>query len=240
MKSQIPTIFAIFILIATLIAILVVKNQIQTLTSSASSTFAPRNLRITNIKDTSFAVSWITDTPTISFVEYTTAQGQTTGTETSNLSQTHFVQIQNLNPNSSYSFRINSGGQFFDNNGEKWLTQTQNSQGSELGKIASGQVVTSNNLPAKNALVYIDIPGNITFASQVTTSGNWLIALPRLADSTILQITVETANQTSKALVELSAANPVPTITLGASYDFTKDNTIENSSDIPSVQITLP
>ena len=126
MKSQIPTIFAIFILIATLIAILVVKNQIQTLTSSASSTFAPRNLRITNIKDTSFAVSWITDTPTISFVEYTTTQGETNTTQISILSQTHFVQIQNLNPNSSYSFRINSGGQFFDNNGEKWLTQTQN------------------------------------------------------------------------------------------------------------------
>ncbi len=241
MKSQIPTILAIFILVGSLIAVLVVKNQVQLLKSNASASFAPERLKITNIKDTSFTVSWITNVPTTSFIEYNSPQGQNKTIPT-NLSSIHFVTIQNLNPNTTYSFKINSGGSFFDNNSSDWVIQTLNTNPdlNTKGEIISGKVVANNNLPAKNALVYVEIPGNLFFSSQVSGSGNWLVSLPPLADTTILQITIEDISGISSGKVDLKNANPVPTITLGNPFDFTHNTSGSSSSDIPKVQITLP
>lgn len=240
MRSKVPTILAIFVLGAGLVGGIFLMKQIQNFKSGAEATFAPQDLKISNIKDSSITVSWVTDTQTIGFVEYSNSQGTLNQTEPSLLSTTHFFIIQNLSPNTLYSIKVNSGGQSFDNSGSPWQVQTLNSLNPQVGQIISGQILDKNNFPAKNALVYVSPPTGEIFSTVVTPSGNWIIALPALANSTILQILVESSPSViSSAKINLSAANPTPSITLGRSYDFTSQD-IQSSSDTPKVPITLP
>lgn len=239
MKSKIPSLLAIFLLIAGLAAAIFIIKNIQTFRLGATGPSSPQDLKITNIKDTAFTVSWVTDNPTIGIVEYS-SQGQTNKSQPTSLSKTHLITIQNLKPSSSYSFRINSAGQTFDNSGIAWQTQTTATLTPQTGQIISGQVLDQDNLPAKNALVYVSIPTGEIFSTQVTPSGNWLISLPPLADSTVLNISIEASpSLISTAKIDLKSANPTPTIVLGKSYDFSNQE-IKSSSDTPKVQIDLP
>src|SRR5258708_2485193 len=239
-KSKIQTILGVLLLIFAIGEVLFAINKIQTLKSGAEGSFAPQDLKITNIKDTSFTVSWLTDTPTIGFVEYSKDQGQTWQTPPTNNGLTHFINVQNLTPNSSYSFRINSGGQFFDNAGLPWSTQTLTPQLPETQTIISGKVLNTNRFPAKNALIYVNISGSLIFSSLVSASGNWIMSIPTIPDSTILQITVESSpSLVASAKIDLKSANPTPPITIGQSYDFTSEVT-QSASDTPKVPITLP
>lgn len=238
-KSKIPTILAILILVTVLAAILYVVNQIQTFASNAGNNFTVQDVRVTNIKDTSVSISWLTDTPTIGVVEYTNNTTSINSTPTLLLT-THFVTLTNLNPSSTYTFKINSQGNTTDNNGNPWQFQTLSPITPQEGQIVYGQVVNSTNLPAKNALVYVTIPAGQTFSAQVSASGNWLVTLPQLTQDTLLEITIESSpSLTSNAKVNLQGATPVPTITLGKSYDF-KDIKTSSPSDTPKVPINLP
>jgi hypothetical protein len=50
-KSTIPTLLAIILLIAATIAVIFTIKELKLIKTSASSNFAPEDLKITNIKD---------------------------------------------------------------------------------------------------------------------------------------------------------------------------------------------
>lgn len=238
-KSKLPTIVAIFILVFALIAFVYVAKQIQQFSSGASGIANPQDLRITNIADTSFTVSWLTTNPSIGIVDYKDSNGQTFQSVATSNATTHFVSIQNLKAGSSYSFTINSNGQTFDNNGSSWQVQTAADEIPQEGVIVSGTLQNINNLPAKNALIYVTFPGQ-TFSSQVTASGSWVITLPTMAETTILQILAEESPSVmSSAQIDLKSANPVPVMVIGKSYDFRNQN-IQLAPDTPQVPIQFP
>lgn len=231
MKSRIPTILVIFIITSALVASIFAIHEIQNLGSKAEGNEIPEDVRITNIQDSSLSISWVTLKPTIEIVEYTDPNGQTFQAGDSNLTTTHFVFIQNLSPNTSYKFKINGSGQ--------WKGETSVPKKPEIKKIISGQIVNANKLPAKNALVYVDLPTGETLSTKVSVSGNWILSLPNMGDMTILNISIETVGGITTAKVYLKGANPTPTITLGKSEDFT-ENLVSPTSDTPKVEIVLP
>lgn len=233
MKSKIPTLLAIFILILVLAAILFGVNEIQGFKSKANSNFAPIDLRITNIKDTSATVSWLTDTPTIGIVQY-----NNTVSSPSNLSTAHFINLVNLSPDTSYSFTINSGGQIFDNNSSNWQFQTLASLSPVTGVVISGKIL-NGNLPADNTILYVTA-NNTVYGTLVSLSGSWVLTLPDLPDSTSLDILAENSpSLISSAKINLNEANPTPPITLGKSYDFRND-VQQTQVNTPKVPIDLP
>ncbi len=243
MKSKIPTILAILILLISLIALLFAKNQIKQFKSSAETPNTPQNLNITNIKNNSFTVSWLTDSPTIGFVRYKNSSGQTFQSPPTISSTTHFVTLQNLDSATPYTFEINSGGQYFQNRGSGWKVVTLTSfQLPDNPSVISGRIMTKAGFPAKNAIIYVSGIGFETQSTVVSDSGNWVISLPPLADTTLLKITVDySTNLQTTARIELKSASPIPTMVLGNSYNFTGD---ENKStlqdDKPETSITLP
>jgi hypothetical protein len=231
MKSRIPTILVIFIITSALVASVFAIHQIQNLGSKAEGDEIPQDVRITNIQDTSLSISWITLKPTIGIVEYTGPNGQSFEAGDSNLTTTHFVFIPNLSPNTAYKFKINGNGE--------WKAETSVSKKPNVAKIISGQVINANKLPAKNALVYVDLPTGETLSTKVSASGNWILSLPNVADATILNIVIETPGGITTAKVYLKSANPTPIITLGKSEDFI-ENLVPPISDTPKVDIVLP
>ncbi|HSX49016.1 MAG TPA: fibronectin type III domain-containing protein [Candidatus Saccharimonadales bacterium] len=241
MKAKIPSILGILILAGGLVGSVWGVRKIQNIRSQAATVGpVPQSLRVTNIKDTSFSISWITESETTSFIEYEGPDKVTFQTPISTSSLTHYFSIQNLKPDSVYSFRINMDGNFYDNAGIPWTQKTSTTINPEEGKIVSGKILTAENLPAKNALVYIDAPNMETQSAIVTESGNWVAHLPSLDDATVIDISVQNSlTQTSSAKIALKDANPTPTITIGKTFDF-RNQTQSGAMDIPEVQINLP
>src|SRR3989304_5866495 len=90
-KSKIPTIIGIFILVFGLAAgVLLVRNQ-NFFRLGASAEFAPKDVRISNITDSSATVSWITDRETSGFVKWGEGQDSLDKTELDELTSQSFT-----------------------------------------------------------------------------------------------------------------------------------------------------
>ncbi len=235
-KSTIPTILGLFILIVSIVSILVIIKAPQIFKSSANANLIPRDLRITNIKDNSLTVSYFTDIPSIGFVKYSSSNGVTQTSPTS-LSKIHYINIQNLTSGTDYSIAVNSGGEFFPDLEKK--VQTLSSY-LPSASIVSGKILDKNKLPAKDVLVYVAIEGVIKNSALTSLSGNWIVSLPQISETSILQIlAVSTDGGQTGSQIDLKSANPTPTMTIGESYDF-RNQTTTKTDDIPSLEIPLP
>lgn len=238
-KAKIPSFLGILILLIAVISIIFIMNSASFFNSGAKdNSLSPQDVKVTNITDASFTVTWITDTQTIGFVEYSSTDGGIKSIPTTN-SKTHLITIKNLNPATSYTFKINSGGTYFDNNSNPWTTTTLSSQLASESSQVSGKIVNANNFPAKDALIFVSLNNN-TYSAKVTESGNWVISIPKEESSSIIQILVESSvSEIASAQIQLKDANPVPTISLGKSYDFRNEEN-NPSLDAPKLELTLP
>ena len=233
-QSKIPTLLALLLLLVGLASAIFIFKQIQVFTIGANPTVAPQNIQVTNIKDTTFTVTWTTDSPTIGFVHYSNTNSAPT-----DLGIIHSVQISNLKPATTYTFTLNSAGLTFDNSGSPWEVQTKSGVASS-NLIASGKILQANAMPAANALVFAKTSDGQVNSSITSLAGNWVIPIPNITDSPIIEISVlSDANQKATAKIASTSANPTPVITLGQTYDFT--NTTETvNMDTPKVSIDLP
>jgi len=232
-RATIPTLLALFILVVCLVSIVVIIKGPQFLESGANASVESHDIRITNVTDTSITVSWTTDKPTIGFVRYT-RNGQSINTPPSSVALNHFVLIQGLVPSASYTVEVNSDGQFADPKQVVTLPSYTPSS-----KIISGQILDNKNLPARDVLVYVGVEGVTKYSALTGATGNWIISLPEISDTTILSIFATGMGQETRATIDLENANPMPTMVLGRTYDF-RNNETKQTSDVPQLEIKLP
>src|SRR3989338_9411871 len=75
-EFKIPTLIAVVVLVAGLAVTAFATNFAQTLFTKASVTTEPKEVKISNLTDSSFSVSWITDEAVSGAVAYqSTGQG---------------------------------------------------------------------------------------------------------------------------------------------------------------------
>ena len=216
----------------------------------AAASQTPKQVRITNLTENGFSVSWITDQPTAGLVKY--------GTEASSIKQTmmddrdqlsgeagsfeiHHVTLKNLVPQSKYYFKLESGGKQFDNNGKPFEETT----GAVLGTPPAadpvyGTVLTPSGTGAEGAVVYVNVANAAPLSALAKTSGNWALSLStaRSTDlssyltydtqATIVNLLVQGGKQgTAPVITTTTNDSPVPDITLGQSHDFRVGATAE-------------
>src|SRR5579864_6175140 len=130
--KRIPTLFALVLIGAGIgLLTLFVQNH-QLLTGNATPSDIPTDIRITNISDTSFTVTYTTQASVIGSVLFgkDKSLGQTALDERDQKSGTltehtvHSIVLQNLEPNTSYFFSIRSGTSIYLNNGLPYQTTT--------------------------------------------------------------------------------------------------------------------
>lgn len=241
---RIPTILGLFLILIGIGVGLVAVRQGSTWFLRAEPETIPKQVKITNITDNSFTVSWITDGQTTGFVKYGSDKSLsfTASDDRDQISGktgkylTHHLTLKNLNPATSYSFKIGSGGKLFDNNGQPYqITTAPTIQTPPPSDVAYGTVVKADGSPASGAIVYLSL-ANTTPQSTITkTSGSWVIPLnlARSADLTsyttydrdasIEEIFVQAGQDgTATAVATTRYDSPLPTITLGQSFDFRK------------------
>ena len=254
MKKDLPTIIGVLFLIAGLVAgVLLNKYKIQ-VKINASVEESPKNVRITNITDSSFSVVWITDKKNIGFIQYgeNSSLKNIAPEKTIKLSYTHLVEIKNLAPETSYFFKINSGENIFDNNGIEWNITTGKKLTQKNSNIISGKIVNQNKSGAENALVTVRMGNSFPLSTLSSQNGNWSINLSLLRTSSLdsylninnenslIEISVQsTPSETSTVKVFPASSKPVPEITLGEIYNFRND-TPQKSSFFPKADLKLP
>lgn len=236
-KEKIPTLIGLTILIIGILSgVFLIKSQ-TIFRLGASAEQAPKDVRISNISDSSFTVSWTTDKETIGFVKWGKNINNLDKVGNDTISQkgyTHSSTIKSLNPQTEYFFKINSDSKDYDNQDIAWKVKT----GPQLGQpannvIISGNILSQDGTPVKNALVYFSVSGGSTLSTVTSKTGNWLMPISQTRNknlesyitidenSSLVEISVNAGiNSVSSAQIYPRSAKPAPTIILKEVNDF--------------------
>lgn len=253
-QYKFPTILGLIILVVgVLVGIFLVQNR-QILTPKASPEETPQIVKITNITNQSFTASWTTDKKTTGFVVFgkTDSLGNTAKQVSSlgEASNVHYVQVENLSPATVYFFKIGSGKNLFDNDGQPYTVTT----GPVLEALPTPDVIFGKvEGLTEPAILYVTIAGVTPLSTLVESNGTWSVpistARARGLDSyakydkkeSIVEIIVQAASGLTTAKVKTGSAHPVPTITLGKTHDFTNIKPVgEDTPSLPLSQLSLP
>lgn len=254
-KSKIPTIIGLIVLVFGLAAGIFLVQNSTIFRLGASGENEPEDVRITNISDTSFTVSWTTSKETTGFIKYGEEEtlSKTDQDEIGEKGFTHYLTVNGLKPDTKYSFKINSGGVDFDNNGTVWQATTGPNIPTNAGQLTvSGTILEQTGQPAQNAIVYLTIAGSSPLSSTTSKNGSWVIPLnfARTQElsafiliqesSSLLEISVNAGPKgIASAQIYPQSAKPVPAITLGTTNDF-KSNPPSSNDGIPKADLSVP
>ncbi len=239
--KRIPTLLGVFLIVVGIgiTSFLVEKGII--VVGHANPSANPQNIRITNITDTSFTVSYSTDAQVLGSLNYGTGPslGQTalddrdqqTGSLTNHT--VHSITVRNLSPTSKYYFSITSGQDKFVNNGVPFeiVTAAAISSPPSDEKPIIGKVVLPDGNSPSEAIIYITTDNAQVISSLIKSDGTYLIPLNSLRSSDLssyldfskvnnLKMLVYGDGLSSNVTLSINQINPVPTVTLSKDYDF--------------------
>lgn len=253
-QTKLPTILGLVLLIVGVAAGVVLVQTRQVFKIAASPQNSPREVKITDIKDRSFVVSWVTEKETTGYVSYGTGKslGSIANEKSSQPSLVHYVTLENLKPETTYFFKVGSGKNTFDKNGQPYQTKT----GPELSSppqtdVVFGTVNTPTAAAASGVVVYANLGGAVTLSSLTDANGKWTIPLSTARTANLssyttyngqqdtLEIFVQAGSQIATARVLTGSSRPVPPITLGKNHDFTNIGPIPQGG-LPKSEINLP
>lgn len=239
-QKRIPTFLGLgFLIIALVIGVIFIGKGGGVFAPRATPETTPKNVRLTNVTDSTFTISFLTDSATSAFVKYGTEENNLTlrsSDDRDQLSGTvaeytmHHITVRNLDPNKKYFYVIGTGsGALFDNNGSVFnLTTAKRTGAPSAAKTIYGSVTNESGAPASGAVVFIKVEGAGDMSALVTNAGGWAIPLSNartpdggayavIRNETPLNITVQggKSSQTAQGSVTVSEAQPVPTISFG-------------------------
>jgi len=197
--------------------------------------------RITNVRDGSLSVSWITDSPAAGHVSFgtTTALGSTAYDDRgiATLDDTHHVTLSSLSPQTSYYFDVVSGSAVDDNGGTHYSVTTGPTLGLPVPDTIYGQVFLADGVtPAEGAIVYITL-----MDGNGQGSSGWAVTMSALVDSNGWW-TVNLGNSRSESLASYFSYSPDGDSVLieaqGAAQG-TASETVDTGADMPAASITL-
>lgn len=253
-NKRIPTIIGLLILVAALILGTVFFQQgLGVFAPRATPETTPKQVRVTNVVDGFFTVSFLTEGPVVGFIKYGTepdALRQTAADDRDALTVTtaeytsHHITVRGLQPNTTYYYVLGTGnGTLFDNNGEPFKIVTARKSGSPTAaRTLHGSVSTESGSPAEGAIVYVAVEGAGEMSSLVKNNGGWAVPLSNartpdgagyaaITDDTTLQLFVQGPLSSQTARGSLTAgqykSKAIPTISYGQS-------SIDSSSAVAS------
>ena len=253
-RPKIPTLIALVVLIVGIVAGVLLTQQNQFFRLGADVKTTPKNVRITNIADDSFTVSWTTDDLSPGFIKWGESQNALSNTDFDELADkgyTHYITLRGLQATTTYFFSIISDGYEYDNNGSQWTATTGVSLAPPSSKIISGTILNGDGTPAEKAIVYVSVAGASQLSTITSKSGAWVIpiSLSRTSDlatyttlnanTDILEIAVQATTGVASAQSYIRSSNPTPPIMIGGFYDF-KNTTISKPGDIPVADLQIP
>lgn len=242
-EKRIPTFAGIFLAVVAIFATTMLTQFGRSLLTRAGPTETPKNVKVSNVSETGFTVTWETEGAVLGSIKVgeTDATSKTAFDDRSVVSdgtssfREHIATVTGLTPSSQYIFRILSGQNTYDNNGSPFSVVTAGALSKEGRKDdqAMGSVVFPDGKPATGAIVLLNISGAQPLATVVKPSGEYLFPLTlfrsidlasyyKSSDQDSMELTVLGVDGTlAKARTSLKNRSKIPTVTLGNEYDFT-------------------
>ncbi len=248
-NKRIPTLLGLLLITLGIGLTTFIVNKETLLQINATSTQQPQNVRITNIKDTSFTVSYTTKDKISGSVNY--GKDQSLGLTALDIRDKqsevkdyliHNIEINNLTPLTKYYFTIISGQNTYLNHNQPFQVTTGPSldNTSLSTKKIKGKLVLPNGNNPSEAIVYITAENSEVISALATQNGTYEVPLGFVRTGDLSSYFVFTQNTLIKMLAfgdSLSSnasllsnqAESVPTITLSKDYDFVS-NDVSNAS----------
>lgn len=258
-QHKLPTIIAIIILVLGVASGVFLVQRENIFKTPAEPEETPQQVRITNISNDSFTLSWVTSRATPGFVSYGKSISSLDlvaqqGTLLPNTSLVHSVLVSNLTQNTTYFFKIGSGDNIFDNSGQPYQITTAGTIAQPpQPDIIFGTINNSSGLPSKSTIVYITVAGVTPLSVLTDDKGSWTVPLStgRSSDlknyasynkqTSIVEIFAQGGgDQFATAKVKTGSSHPVPVITLGKNHDFTDLEPVSGEGGLPESQLELP
>ncbi len=266
LNREFPALLGLLIIIVGILVTTFLVKSGNLFQTKAGPTQNPKDVRITNVTDTSFTVSYTTDDKVIGTLNLGTSENnldQTILDDRDQLSQAvnahnvHYITAKGLDPETKYFFKITSGTSQFDNNGSDYFVVTGSTINTDppSQNPISGNVVQEDSSPLSEGIAYVSINGAEDLSTLVKSAGNYILPLNSARtndltnyftfdDNSIINIEIQTPNQSSSVSVSQNQINPVPLITISNNYDFSSPITpspTENSaqtsfSDLNSIK----
>jgi hypothetical protein len=197
-RLRVPVTILVLILVAVF-----VSREIG-FSSRANPTHEPKSLRITNVSDNSFTVSWVTadkaTTGSLIFGLDEPIQAEFDDRDAGQITprHTHHVTVNNLEPSTAYLFKIVSDNDIFTNNGVPWEAQTAPTTESTppTPETLFGHVDKDDGTVSDDALIFATVGTGTPISTYTRSDGNWLLTLnnARATDlASYVPITEETA-----------------------------------------------
>ncbi len=241
LKNYLPSILAIIFLSAALIVgLLFLGEGFGVFIPRAKKSLQIENLRITNVTQDSFTVSFYTPDKISAFVKYSDDQDKLTNkaiderdlvSSEVNQYNLHYITISELQPETTYYFKVYDE----DNNETEsvyYVTTAKEfslSQSLMSAKTIYGNVSFKNGMPATGSIVYVKIDGAEEKSSLVKKSGGWIIPLSKtikedgsgylkLEDDTNIRIKMQGTDlgQVKEINTTIEKAQPLKDITIDA------------------------
>ncbi len=240
LDKRIPTLLGLSVLVIGLVIGIVLLGQgTNVFAPRATPETTPKQIRVTNVSDTSFTVSFATDEATPGFLRYGT-EAQKTSTQAPDDRDKltgavdsytlHHITVTGLQPATEYFYLLGTGsGSTFDNNGVPFSVKTVARAGTpSAAKTAYGSVSSEAGSPADGAIVYIAMDGIGELSTLVKSSGSWAIPLSnarttadgsyaQLTDNQVLNVEVRgtSPRQQIKYQTRISSSQPVAALQFG-------------------------
>ncbi len=251
-KRKIPTIFGLLILLLGVggVVFLTQKDFLKS-EKKLSSQNIPEKIIVSNVSEKQFTVSWVTQEATSGFIKYGLEQTMLENVVLDDRDQrsgergkfkTHFVTLKDLQPEKTYYFKIGSGLEaeenVYDNNGQPYsiiagpvLTTSQET------RILSGRILTEDDKPALETIVYLAAANMAPLSTLTDNSGRWAIFLNKArtkdlteytvfdVEASILKIEALNGEKDLEAVILTKNAFPaIPDLVLGHEpYDFRRE-----------------
>lgn len=240
-KRTLPSLLGVFLLLSGVAGGVLLVNRQQVFRLGASPDFTPRDVRLSNIKEDSFTVSWVTDKPSVGFINWG---------ETSNLGSTqqsvaggqtttvHAANIQGLSKGRTYYFAINSNGTSYQNGATPWSQATSSIAQAGTTVRISGTVLEDSGSPAGGVLVFVT-QNNFLYSTVASATGNWVISFNSSNKDGEIDVFVQGGERgIATAKSTASNSNPMGAITLGKTHDFRGMDSPDQDTSVTSASIS--
>lgn len=223
-NKRLPTLLGIFIIAVGIIITSLLVQTGSPLFVSANPLHTPKEIKVTNISDTSFTVTYMTEEETIGSLSYG-RQEPLAETATDQRDQKakrvrayklHHIRVENLTPATRYLFSLVNG------NGSPFEVTTTPPQVAlpASRSILRGKILNLNGSAPHEAIVYLSGKEQTTILSSlVNPDGSFEIPVEQVDKSVVLTLSILSDADRSSAMIPASQL-VVPTMLLSKDYDF--------------------
>lgn len=238
--KRLPTLLGIlFIAIGIVVSSFLVNTQ-TSLISRANPSQTPKSIRITNVSDTSFTVTYATGEKYPGTISYgLTKTFQDTVLDDRDVQRKsvssytlHHITARNLTAQTTYYFVIVSGQTIFLNNGAPFeVTTAPVVITSPSSFTARGKVIHLNGAPPEEGIVFVKTEKSQTLSALTQPDGRYsiplaslrtkdLLSAPSVSDEDVFSILINSDSLLASATILAKHLDSIPTILLSKDYDF--------------------